>query len=170
MKKRQVIVCLLTLFLLLGLGACRELTVEEIRERNEARWERLPNETQTEHRIRADFAWVFWFDFENNPGGRPYPLRAIRRSGMRTVAFVASQEESEVGNENTFYFWPTHVSSWILDDLNQILHEEFNDWDTVSVSYPITTEDLIEHWEEIWDLCINLDIVRPRSGWTRLSP
>jgi len=155
------------LFILIGTSACKELTEQEIRERNEARWERLPSETKREHRRRADFAIVFWFDHEGRFDSRSWFLREIKRSGNREVAFVISQ--AEAGDENTFHFWPSHISTRVLYTLNHLLHEEFDDWDTVPFSHPVTTEDLIEYWEEIWDLCISLDIVCPTGWLNRLS-
>jgi len=173
--KKSIIICLLVFITLLGTSACRELTQQEIWARNEARWERLPERTRHDHIRKTDFATVFWFDYEDR--GYASFLRAVARSGKRNVAFAASQEEATAGDPNTFYFWPTDIleerradiTNRVLYVLNHILYEEFDGWDTASFSHPITIEELLEHWEEIWDLCIDLDIVFPPAGWSRLS-
>ena len=173
--KRSIIICLLVLITLFGTSSCRELTQQEIWARNEARWERLPERTRRDHVRKTDFAAVFWFDYEDR--GYTSFIRAVARSGKRNVAFAASQEEATAGDPNTFYFWPTDIleerradiTNRVLYVLNHILYEEFDGWDTVSFSHPITIEELLEHWEEIWDLCIELNIVFPPGGWNRLS-
>ena len=176
--KRSIIICLLVLITLLGTSACWELTQQEIWVRNEARWERLPERTRHDHMKKANFAAVFWFDYETEGSTSPAFFRsAVRRSGKRNVAFAASREAAATGDPNTFYFWPTDVpterstdiSNRVLYVLNHILYEEFDGWDTASFSHPITIEELLEHWEEIWDVCIDLDIIHPASGWSRLS-
>jgi len=176
--KRRIIICLLVFITLLGTSSCRELTQQEIWARNVARWERLPEKTRHDHIKKTDFAAVFWFDYEDRIlANRGFFLRAVRRSGKRNVAFVASREEAAAGDESTFYFWPrtvqregrpTDITNHVLYVLNHILYEEFDGWDTVSFSYPITIEELLEHWEEIWDLCIELNIVFLPGGWNRL--
>jgi len=173
--KRSIIICLLVLITLFGTSSCRELTQQEIWARNEARWERLPERTRRDHVRKTDFAAVFWFDYEDR--GYTSFIRAVARSGKRNVAFAASREEAAAGDPNTFYFWPTDIlevrradiSNRVLYVLNHILYEEFDGWDTVSFSHSITIEELLEHWEEIWDLCIDLDIVHLAFGWNRLS-
>ena len=176
--KRSIIICLLVLITLFGTSSCRELTQQEIWARNEARWERLPERTRRDHVRKTDFAAVFWFDYETEGSTSPAFFRsAVRRSGKRNVAFAASREAAAAGDSNTFYFWPTDVptersidlTNRVLYVLNHILYEEFDGWDTVSFSHPITIEELLEHWEEIWDLCIELNIVFPPGGWNRLS-
>jgi len=167
MKKKWIILFLLALFLLSS-SACTELTEEDVRMRNEERWGGLPGEIQEEHQRRADFVEVFWFDYENRAISSP--LREIKRSGKLNIAFVASQEDAEAGDESTFYFWPrtvqwegrpTDITNHVLYVLNHILYKEFDGWDTVPFTYPVIIEDLIEHWEAVWALCISLDIVRP---------
>jgi len=177
--KKSIIICLLVFITLLGTSSCGELTQQEIWARNVARWERLPERTRHDHIMKTDFAAVFWFDYEDRGStSRGEFLTEVRRSGKRNVAFAASREEAAAGDESTFYFWPrtvqregrqTDISNRVLYVLNHILYEEFDGWDTASFSHPITIEELLEHWEEIWDLCIDLDIVFPPAGWSRLS-
>ena len=83
--------------------------------------------------------------------------------GYRNIAFFASQEDSASGDENTFYLWPSHITPRILTVLNHVLSDEDVDWEALPISYPVTMEDLVEHWEVVWDLCISLDITSPTN-------
>ena len=163
MHRRHIIVFLVLLFILIGTSACRELTEQEIRERNEARWTQLPDETKVEHRRMAMYASVFWFHFDHDLAHGSRHLRGIARSGMRTVEFAVSREDAEAGDESTFYFWPSDITVDILYVLNHVLNEEVDDWDSQSLSYPITMEDLVERWEEVIDLWTDLGFILPSA-------
>jgi len=171
MRSQQFFVSILAVIVLLSITACRELTEEEMRVRNAERWERLPEATRMEHIRTANFARSFVFRCED---GHIASLTAIMQSGYRTFGFVLSEEEAKSGDNDTFYFWPTPGAENALRNLNEILEEEFDDWDTVSFSYPVTMEELIEHWEEIFDLGEGMGLFFPvnrilPSLW-RMSP
>ena len=158
------------LVLLLNVNACnqRDLTEEEIRVRNRQNWDRLPEDIKDEHREATRFAFVFKFDYQEREFyGIASVGVAIMHSGHRNVTFVISEEEARTGDENTFYLWPSHITPRILTVLNHILIDEDVDWGSLPISYPITIEDLAEHWRVIWDLCQSLDIWSPANN--RLS-
>jgi len=167
---KKLLICVCIAAVLVSITACRELTEQEIRARNAERWERLPEAMRSEHIRKASFAHAFLFERDSGWSA----IRGIQYSGHRIVEFVLSEEAARVGNEGTFYFWPAPLSDISLRNLNEILEEEFEGWDTASFSRPITMEELIEHWEEIYDLGKRMDLFFPvnrvlPSLW-RMSP
>jgi len=153
-KKSSFLVCLLIIYLIIGVVACRDFTEEEIKMKNAERWEQLPREVIMEHIAKIRYAEIFMFN--NSDQFISYSsrnsLRVLAESGKERIEFIICEQDAQAGDEKAFYLWPQSNSPKILKRLNTFLPVRFNDWDTVPFSHPLTMEDIIEYWEVIWDL------------------
>jgi hypothetical protein len=149
-----IITILLSTLMLISMSACRELTDEEIGMRNKARWDRLPESRKHEHRRRDLFASLFFLEWEDRTSDLLYQ---VQWSGKRNIEFVMSQEDAKAGKKNTLYAWPSMFTDRILYTFNFFFREDDIDLSTFYVAYPVTMEDLLEHWEEILALYFRLN-------------
>ena len=171
MKGRKIVVCLITLIMLMSTVACRELTADEIRANNFDNWLRFSDDVRYGHLEKIRFAEIFEFDYYDlfDERTRAITVQRFMQSGKRYIIFVATQDEVKFANDNTIYLWPSTLSGRALNKLNYILYREEPDWEIVSLSFPITIDDLVENWSEVLALWHSLGFSFPHP-YLRVTP
>jgi len=67
------------------------------------------------------------------------------------------EEANQYSDELTVPTWPNIYTDRVLFSLNHFLVEEGVDVSEFNLAYPITTRDVIDHWEDVDDLRMSLE-------------
>jgi hypothetical protein len=70
------------------------------------------------------------------------------------IIFVHNEEDAEGYPDNVIAAWPTETTHKIVEGINERITREGEEIDLTrfSLEYPITVEDLIDDWENVYDL------------------
>ena len=99
--------------------------------------------------------YVKWMWFDTTEGQNNGFMDFYLMNGCDDIVLVASEAESGGYPEGVIVAWPSEETEIILKNLNGYTAYKDIDLALYSLTYPLTIEDALEHWEEILDLLDN---------------
>ena len=99
--------------------------------------------------------YVKWMWFDTTKGKNNGFMDFYLMNGCDDIVLVASEAESEGYPEGVIVAWPSEETEIILKNLNGYTAYKGIDLAPYSLTYPLTIEDTLEHWEEILDFLKN---------------
>jgi hypothetical protein len=97
---------------------------------------------------KTNYAGAMCFDSELGPGF--YLLTLYLKGEYIDCVFVYSESESTGYGDDVIVAWPTEDTKRVLFNLNFVITYEKIDLEPYSFEYPITMEDVVERWEDVY--------------------
>jgi hypothetical protein len=104
--------------------------------------------------------------FDSDQGYSSRIQVALNSGDYTDCVFVLLESESSSYSANILVAWPTKNTERVLSNLNFVINYEEIDLESYSFEYPITMEDVVERWEDVYSLFDAFTDSQLRYIWT----
>ena len=82
------------------------------------------------------------------------PLGYLWQEYHTEVAFVYNEDEATGFPQHVMVMWPSHISPWILIEINNVVRIDNIDTTVFGLSYPITMRNVVDDWDKVFAMYI----------------
>jgi hypothetical protein len=116
-------------------------------------------EAQREHERlfikKANYAGLMFLESTDGPGC--YLLTVYLEGEHKDCIFVHSESMSSGYNDDIIVAWPSEDTERVIYNLNYVITKHSIDLEPYSLGYPVSLENVVDQWEDVYVLCLSLD-------------